>query len=89
MTNITTDHPYGIPYVELTDNGRKISFERDCLADVKILRRINDGDWVILMDRARSPYTDTEKFPTGTHLSYSVELEINGKHQKYELEAML
>lgn len=88
MTSVSTEHPYGLPYIELTGKGRKISFRKDCLEDVAILRKVNEGEWEKLVKNTRSPYVDEESFPTGTKLSYVIELN-SGSNRRYEVEARL
>lgn len=87
MTSITPAHPYGIPALELTAKGRKISFEKECLADVRIVRKVNDAEPELLIERARSPYTDEEQFPEGTRLTYSIDLTHEGQPKSYTLQA--
>ena len=89
MTDVSTDHPSGIPYIELVEQGRKISFRRDCLGEVKIYRKINDEDWKLLIQQVRTPYVDAEDFPSGTTISYAIELDQENKKNKYNLEVRL
>lgn len=89
MTDVSTDHPYGIPYIELVEQGRKISFQRDCLGEVKIYRKVNEEDWNLLIQQTRTPYVDTEEFPSGTKISYKIELEQNHEKHQYTLEVRL
>lgn len=89
MTNVSTNHPYGIPYLELIEKGRKISFQKDCFIDIKILRKVNDGEWHTLVEQVKSPFIDADAFSSGTGLSYSIELVLNGEKKQYELEARL
>ncbi|WP_114780600.1 hypothetical protein [Botryobacter ruber] len=89
MTNVSTDHPAGIPYIELTDEGRKISFRKDCLGELKILRKVNESDWETLIQRTNPPYVDQEAFPRGTKLTYAIELELHNEKKEYELEVRL
>lgn len=89
MTDVSTDHPYGLPYIELNEKGRQISFRKDCLGEVKIYRKVNDGEWDMLIQRTRTPFTDTEAFPNGTRLGYTIELEQSGEKKQYNLEALL
>jgi hypothetical protein len=89
MTNVQTDHPSGLPYIELTEEGRQISFRRDCFGEIKIYRQINDGASELLIERIRTPYVDTDNFPEGTKLSYTIELEQNNVQKQYTLEARL
>lgn len=89
MTDVSTNHPFGLPYIELTEQGRRISFRRDCLGQAKIYRKVNQGEWEIIIQHIRPPFVDTEAFPHGTKLSYSIELELNNGKKKYELDVML
>ena len=89
MTNVQKDHPNGIPYIELTEAGRRISFRRDCLGEVKIFRQVNDGEPQLLIQGIRTPYVDAESFPGGTKLSYTIELELNDEKKQYTLEARI
>lgn len=89
MTNVSTEHPGGIPYIELTEQGRKISFRRDCFGEIKIERKVNDGEWKLLIERIRSPFVDEEDFPPGTRIAYSVELEQNDQKKQYEFDVRL
>lgn len=89
MTSISIEHPYGIPKIELVDKGRKISFQRDCLEEVTIMRKVNDGEWETLAERIRSPYVDEDGFTKGTKLSYAIELEPDGRKKLYKLEVRL
>lgn len=89
MTDVSTDHPYGLPYIELNEEGRQLSFRKDCLGTIKISRKVNDGNWEMLIQRTSTPFTDTEAFPEGTRLAYSIELEQNGEKKEYQLEALL
>ena len=89
MTNVKTGHPSHLPYIELTDKGRKISFRRDCLEEIEIQRKVNEQDWKLLVKNIRTPYTDEESFPDGTKLSYSIKLTENGEEKEYILDARL
>jgi hypothetical protein len=89
MTNIQTDHPGGLPYIEFTEEGRQISFRRDCFGEIKIYRQVNDGESELLIQQTRTPYVDPDNFPKGTKLSYTVELEQNKEKKQYTLEARL
>ncbi|PRY13799.1 hypothetical protein CLV24_105169 [Pontibacter ummariensis] len=89
MTDVSTDHPGNIPYVELLEEGRKISFRRDFFGEIRIQRKVNDGEWKVLAERVRSPYVDAEDFPPGTRLSYAVGLELDNEKHSYELVAVL
>ncbi|ARS38136.1 hypothetical protein CA264_21570 (plasmid) [Pontibacter actiniarum] len=89
MTNVSTSHPSNIPYLELVKEGRKISFRRDCFGEIIVRRKVNDGDWETLIERTRSPFVDTDPFPPGTTLTYSVELELDNEKKQYELDARL
>lgn len=89
MTTLNTDHPNHLPYIELVEEGRKISFRRDCLGDLEIFRKVNDKDEALLIKKARTPYVDEEEFPPGTKLNYSIRLEENGEEKQYELEVRL
>ena len=87
MTDVSTDHPENIPYIELREEGREISFRRDCFGTLKIYRQVNKGEQELLIKQARTPYIDTEKFPSGTSLTYTIELEQDNDVQKYTLKA--
>ena len=89
MTDVSTDHPSGLPYIELENNKRKISFRRDCFGTVKIYRKVNEEDWKLLIREVRTPYVDSESFPPDTKLTYTIELEQEGKTHKYQLEARI
>ena len=89
MTDVSTDHPENIPYIELTNGGREISFRRDCFGSLKIYRKVNDGGQELIMQKARTPYTDKEDFPSGTKLTYTIELEQDEDVKRYTLEAKL
>ncbi|WP_266205911.1 hypothetical protein [Pontibacter kalidii] len=89
MTDVSTEHPDRLPAVELLEQGRSISFNKDCLGDVRVRRSVNNGPWDTLTEQARSPYVDQDYFPAGTHLLYEVELEQNNERKKYELEVSL
>ena len=87
MTDVSTDHPENIPYIELSDKGREISFRRDCFGTLKIYRKVNEGEEELLIQKARTPYIDKEAFPSGTSLTYTIELEQDNEVQKYTLKA--
>lgn len=89
MTNVQTGHPSGLPYIEFTAEGRQISFRRDCFGEIKIYRQVNDGEIMLLIQQARTPYVDTDDFPKGTKLSYTIELEQEGQTHKYNLDVWL
>lgn len=89
MTNVKTGHPGDLPYIELTEKGRQISFRRDCFGEIKIYRQINDGEPELLIERIRTPYVDSDNFPEGTKLSYTIELEQKEGTKQYTLEARL
>ena len=89
MTDVRTNHPIGIPYIELTEEGRKISFRKECLGNVKIFRKVNEEDRKMLIQDTRTPFVDTEDFPEGTVLSYTIELDQDGEKHEYQLEARL
>ena len=56
MTFEMTIHPDHIPYKELVEKGRKISFRKDCVGYLKLRRKVNDQDWQVLVTKARTPY---------------------------------
>ncbi|WP_017733307.1 hypothetical protein [Nafulsella turpanensis] len=87
MTDVSTDHPENIPYIELAEEGRQISFRKDCPGAIKIYRKVNEDERELLIQQTRTPYLDKEKFPSGTKLTYSVELEQGNETKKYELKA--
>lgn len=89
MTKINTDHPNHIPYIELTEKGRKISFHRDCFGEIEIWRRVNEQDWELLIQKIRTPYVDQEKFPPRTRLTYSIRLEENEEKKQFNLDVQL
>lgn len=89
MTNVSTNHPDNIPYLELTGKGRQISFRRDCLGEIKIYRSVNGGKPGLLAEQIRTPFVDESEFPTGTTLTYTVEVELHQEKKQYELEARL
>ncbi len=90
MTDVSTDHPNNLPYIELTAKGRHISFRKECLGEVKIYRKVNEeSNWKMLIQDTRTPFVDTENFPDGTRLSYAIELDLDGKMHRYELEAIV
>ena len=89
MTDVRTDHPDNLPYIELSEEGRRISFRKECLGDVKIYRQLNDGEAELLIQDTRTPYVDTDEFPQGSRLSYTIELDQNGRKHEYQLEARL
>ena len=89
MTDVSTNHPSGLPYIELLEEGRKISFRRDCFGEIRIQRKVNEGEWEVLAERIRSPFVDAEPFPAGTKISYAVELELSKKVHKYKLDVRL
>ncbi|WP_247236788.1 hypothetical protein [Telluribacter sp. SYSU D00476] len=89
MTEVSTDHPSGLPYIELTEQGRKISFRKECLGDVKIFRKVNDGEEELLVQGIRTPYTDADSFPEGSKLTYTIELDQDRQKHQYHLEARL
>lgn len=87
MTDVSTSHPENIPYIELSDEGRKISFRRECFGTLKIYRQVNEGEQELLIRKARTPYIDKERFPSGTSLTYTIELEQDNQVQEYSLKA--
>ena len=89
MTDVSTDHPNHIPNIELIEEGRKISFRKDCFGEIKIYRKVNNGEIILLIQQARTPYVDTDDFSKGTKLSYTIELEQEGQIHKYNLDAWL
>lgn len=90
MTDVRTDHPNNLPYLEITEEGRRISFRKECLGDVKIYRKTaKDKEWKTLIQDTRTPYVDPEDFPEGTRLSYRIELDQQGEKHEYQLEARL
>lgn len=89
MTDSSTNHPSHIPYIELTDQGRKISFRKDCLDEVEIYRKVDENEQELLVKNIRTPYIDQEEFPAGTHLSYAIRLTSAGDEKPYELDVRL
>jgi hypothetical protein len=89
MTDVRTNHPNNLPYIELTEEGRHISFRKECLGAIKIYRKVNENDWNMLIKDTKTPFVDMEDFPEGTHLVYAIELEQNSENHRYELEARL
>ncbi|HEV7346895.1 hypothetical protein [Telluribacter sp.] len=89
MTDVSTKHPSGLPFVELTDSGRKISFRRDCLGEVMISRTVDGGEEKLLVEGIRPPYTDQDDFPVGSHITYTIKLDYNQQKHQYTLEVWL
>ena len=89
MTDVNTDHPNHLPYIELIESARKISFRRDCFGEIEILRKVNNGNWELLIKKVRTPYIDEEKFPSGTKLSYVIRLEENDEKKQFNLNVWL
>ncbi|MEX2336811.1 MAG: hypothetical protein WD555_06035 [Fulvivirga sp.] len=89
MTDINTGHPENLPYIELREGKRKISFRRDCFGKIEILRKVNDGDWKLLIRKVRTPYVDEERFPAGTKLSYEIKLEENEETKQFNFNVRL
>jgi hypothetical protein len=87
MTQISTEHPQHIPYIELTEQGRKISFRKECLEEIEIRRKVNENDWSPLAKNIRTPYIDEEDFPSGTKLSYAI--RIGEQENDYILDLKL
>jgi hypothetical protein len=86
MTQIQTEHPAGIPHIEFTDNGRKISFRKDCLGEVRIYRKLQGGEERLLAKNVRTPYMDFEELPANCTAIYRIELEQDHRIFKYHLE---
>ncbi|MCB2410987.1 hypothetical protein [Hymenobacter lucidus] len=63
--------------IELTlvPEGRHIAFSKEMLEKVHVYRRQGAAgdDWQQVATNARSPFVDTEEFPTGTTLEYQVQ----------------
>lgn len=89
MTDVNTDHPDHLPYIKLVGAARKISFRRDCFGEIEILRKVNDGNWELVITKVHSPYIDREKFPPGTMLRYSIRIEENAKKKQFDLDVQL
>lgn len=89
MTDVSTTHPNRYPYIELVSDGRKIDFKKDCLEEVDIFRKVEDGDWQLLIKNARTPYVDTGKFSKGTKLAYRVQLGTGKEREEYQLKVFL
>lgn len=65
------------PLIELTlvPAGRHIAFSKEMLEKVHVYRRVATagGAWQQVATNARSPFIDTEVFPSGTTLEYHVQ----------------
>ncbi|GAB3168923.1 hypothetical protein [Telluribacter humicola] len=89
MTEVSTNHPNGLPYIELTDQGCKLSFRKECLGNIKIYRKVDDGEEELLVQGIQTPYTDEANFPAGSTLTYIIELDHDQQKYQYTLEARL
>jgi hypothetical protein len=58
--------------VPLTDEGRQVYFEKDCMDEVTVLRRINSGRWTEIGKDVRTPFFDPEKIPEPAEIEYKV-----------------
>jgi len=89
VTEINISHPSGLPYLELTGEGRKISFQRDCLGRITLFRTVDGQAEELLMENSRSPITDNQEFPPGSHIVYKIVLDLYHKTHEYELQVRL
>ena len=72
MTDISVQRPISEHQlrVSLEAGERKLYFEKECLEDVTIYRRVDDGNWDVLATHARAPVIDKEPFPQTAKLPY-------------------
>ena len=62
--------------------GIKLYFEKECLEDVTIIRRVNEGEWQVLAEGARTPYIDTERFNKPVKLLYKAVFKNEEYYEK-------
>lgn len=67
--------------VLLVPQGRKLYFDKECLEEVTIQRKVNDGEWAVLAKNIRTPYIDGERFTSSVVLKYKAIFE---KQNQYE-----
>lgn len=58
--------------VVVTNQGRKVYFEKDCLERVTVLRRINGGEWKEIAKDIRTPFVDTDVIANPADIEYGV-----------------
>lgn len=87
MTQLKDKHPKDIPSVSFSEQGgRKVDFQKDCLGEVTVFRKVNDGAFELLARNERPPYIDEETFGPDTRLTYSVKIKEEGEEEKrYDL----
>jgi hypothetical protein len=56
----------------VTSGGRKLIFKKECLENVTILRKIDEGKWQAIAQNARTPYTDSDVISPSAHIEYKI-----------------
>lgn len=82
MTQLKDKHPKDIPSVSFSEQGRKVDFQKDCLGEVTVYRKVNDRAFELLARNVRPPYIDEEIFKPDTQLTYSVRIKEEGEEEK-------
>lgn len=71
--------------ISILEQGRRIEFEKKCLTNIKIFRKINNQDWLNIAEQVFSPYVDTEKIKGPAIISYFIILiDDLGKETAWE-----
>lgn len=71
--------------VALEEGRRRLYFEKECLEDVAIYRRVDAGDWRVLATHARAPIVDDESFDNPVRLGYKATFGDNNESQAVEV----
>ena len=58
--------------VILTDKGRQLHFQRECLESVSVLRKVNDGEWKDIAKGVKTPYTDPLQINSPAKIEYKL-----------------
>jgi hypothetical protein len=69
VLSLTEDQPFKIL---LTDAGRKLYFDKECLEKITILRRVNEGEWITIGKEVRAPFLDIDEIPTPAEITYKI-----------------
>lgn len=56
----------------VTNEGRKVYFDKDCFDRVTVLRRINGGKWSEIGKDVRTPFVDTDVVASPADIEYKV-----------------
>ena len=70
--------------IEIIEETRKITFDKDCLDQVEIFRKDKNDKWISIAKNISSPYYDIDKMKKGIWTEYKVCIFTNQGEKKAE-----